>query len=75
MTKYEGNIKDNVAKISVVGSGVKTSKGVAAKVFGILYENNISLRLISTSEIKISVFVDKEMADLAVHKIHESFIG
>ena len=42
---------------------------------GILYENNISLRLISTSEIKISVFVDKEMADLAVHKIHENFIG
>lgn len=68
-------IKDNVAKISVVGSGVKTSKGVAAKVFGILYENNISLRLISTSEIKISVFVDKEIADLAVHRIHESFIG
>ena len=68
-------IKDDVAKISVVGSGVKTSKGVAARVFGILYKNGISLRLISTSEIKISVFVDKESADLAVQKIHNDFIN
>ena len=68
-------IKDDVAKISVVGSGVKTSKGVAASVFGILYENNINLRLISTSEIKINVFVDKSDADIAVQKIHQYFIG
>lgn len=68
------SIKDNVAKISVVGSGVRTSKGVAASVFKILYENNINLRLISTSEIKIAVFVDKSSADLAVEKIHEYFI-
>ena len=68
------SIKDNVAKISVVGSGVKTSKGVAATVFRILYENGINLRLISTSEIKIAVFVDKSSADLAVEKIHEYFI-
>lgn len=68
-------IKDDVAKISVVGSGVKTSKGVAARVFGILYENNINLRLISTSEIKISVFVDKADSDIAVQKIHQYFIG
>ncbi|MBQ8603813.1 MAG: ACT domain-containing protein [Oscillospiraceae bacterium] len=67
-------VKDNVAKISVVGSGVQSGKGVAATVFRILYENNISLRLISTSEIKISVIVDKSSADLAVHKIHEVFI-
>ncbi len=67
-------IKDNVAKISVVGSGVKTSKGVAAGVFRVLYENNISLRLISTSEIKINVFVEKSDADLAVQKIHQQFI-
>lgn len=68
------SIKDNVAKISVVGSGVKTSKGVAATVFRLLYENNINLRLISTSEIKIAVFVDKLSADLAVEKIHQYFI-
>lgn len=67
-------IKDNVAKISVVGGGVKTSKGVAASVFRVLYENDISLRLISTSEIKISVFVDKKVSDLAVQKLHEYFI-
>ncbi len=67
-------IKDNVAKISVVGSGVQSGKGVAAQVFKILYENNINLRLISTSEIKISVIVDKKYADLAVQKIHDEFI-
>ena len=67
-------IKDDVAKISVVGSGVKTNKGVAARVFGILYENNINLRFISTSEIKINVFVDKADADIAVQKIHQYFI-
>lgn len=67
-------IKDNMAKISVVGSGVQSGKGVAATVFGILSENNIGLHLISTSEIKISVIVDKGKADLAVHKIHNVFI-
>lgn len=67
-------VQDNVTKISVVGSGVQSGIGVAAKVFKILYENDISLRLISTSEIKISVVVDKADADLAVHKIHEDFI-
>ena len=67
-------LKDNVAKISVVGSGVQGGKGIAATVFKILYENNINLHLISTSEIKISVIVDKSCADLAVHKIHEVFI-
>ena len=67
-------IKDNVTKVSVVGSGVQSGKGVAARVFGILYENDISLRFISTSEIKISVVVDKTDADLAVHKIHDYFI-
>ncbi len=68
-------IKDNVTKISVVGSGVQSGKGVAAQVFKILYENDISLRLISTSEIKISVLVDKKDRDLAVQKIHSYFIN
>lgn len=67
-------INDNVAKISVVGAALQSSRGVAASVFKILYENDISLRLINTSEIKISVVIDKELSDLAVQKIHEVFI-
>ena len=67
-------MKDNVAKVSVVGSGVQSGIGVAAQVFKILYENDISLRFISTSEIKISVVVDKADADLAVHRIHDYFV-
>jgi len=67
-------VMDNVAKVSVVGSGVQSGIGVAAQVFRILYENDISLRFISTSEIKISVIVDKTAADLAVQKIHQYFI-
>lgn len=68
-------VDDNVAKISVVGAALRSSHGVAAAVFKIMYENNINLHLINTSEIKISVVVDKNMADLAVHKIHEVFIN
>ncbi len=68
------SLKDNVTKISVVGSGVQTGIGVAAQVFKILYENDISLRLISTSEIKISMIVDKADADKAVARIHNGFI-
>jgi len=68
-------VNDNVAKISVVGGALQSSSGVAARVFKIFYENNINLRLISTSEIKIVVLVDKDMADTAVHKIHEVFIN
>ncbi len=68
------SIRDNVAKISVVGSGVQSGRGVAARVFKVLYDNDINLRLISTSEIKICMIVDKSDRDLAVEKIHREFI-
>lgn len=67
-------VNDNVSKISVVGAALQSSSGVAAQVFRVLYENDISLRLINTSEIKISVIIDRDKADLAVQKIHEVFI-
>ena len=68
-------VDDNVAKISIVGAALQTNHGVAATVFKILYENDINLRLITTSEIKIAFIVDKASADLAVQKIHEVFIN
>ena len=60
------------AVITVIG---KDTTGIIAKVSNLLYENDISLRLISTSEIKINVFVDKSVADIAVRKIHQDFRG
>ncbi len=68
------SINDNVTKVSVVGSDLRSGKGIAAAMFKVLYENNISLRLINTSEIKISVIIDRQDANLAVMKIHENFI-
>lgn len=68
-------VDDNVAKISIVGAALQTNHGIAATVFKILYENDINLRLITTSEIKIAFIVDKSSADLAVQKIHEVFIN
>lgn len=64
----------NLSKISVVGIGIINNPGVAAKIFEILYENNIYMHMISTSEIKISVLVNKNQADLALKKIHDEFI-
>jgi aspartate kinase len=64
---------DNVAKVSVVGAGMASNPGVATKMFEALYDANININMISTSEIKISVLVKKEHANEAVNAIHEHF--
>ena len=64
---------DNLSKVSIVGAGMVNNSGVAAKVFEALYENNINMHMISTSEIKISVLVDTNKADLAMNAIHKKF--
>ena len=66
---------DGVAKISIVGAGMQSYSGVASTMFEALYENNINIRMISTSEIKISVLIDKADADKAVNAIHSAFIA
>ncbi|MBQ7579841.1 MAG: aspartate kinase [Clostridia bacterium] len=66
-------INTDVAKISVVGAGMETHPGTAAKMFEALYENDINIQMISTSEIKISVLIDKEYADKAVTAVHRAF--
>ena len=65
----------NVAKVSVVGAGMETHPGVAAKMFEALYNADINIQMISTSEIKISVLIAKEDADRAVQAVHAAFIG
>ena len=54
------NFNDNVAKVSIVGAGMLSNPGVAATMFEALGENNINISMISTSEIKISVLIEKE---------------
>ena len=66
---------DDVAKISVVGAGMETHPGVAAKMFEALYDMGINIQMISTSEIKISVLIDLKDADKAVSAVHDAFIG
>ena len=70
----EAEIKTGVAKVSIVGAGMQSHFGVAAKMFEALSENQINIQMISTSEIKISVIIDQKDADRAVSAIHAAFI-
>ncbi len=64
---------DNVSKVSIVGSGMVNNPGVAAKMFEALYDANINIQMISTSEIKVSVLVEERYAEKAVIAIHDKF--
>jgi len=66
-------IHENIAKLSVVGVGMKTHSGVAATLFQALADASINIELISTSEIKISVVIDKDKADEAARVAHTAF--
>ena len=65
----------DIAKVSVVGSGMINNPGVAAKLFEALYDAHININMISTSEIKISVLVDKKDADRAVQAVHDKLFA
>ncbi len=62
-----------VAKVSIVGAGMETHEGVAARMFEALSDKNINIQNISTSEIKVSVLIDKDDADRAVAAVHGAF--
>ena len=62
---------ETCAKVSIVGAGMQSHSGVASKMFEALSNNNINIKMISTSEIKISCIIDREDADKAVSAIHE----
>ena len=70
----EVTIDESIAKVSVVGAGMESHPGVASKMFEALYDAGINIRMISTSEIKISVLIDAEDADRAVRVVHDAFI-
>lgn len=71
----ENNIicDETVAKISIVGAGMESHPGAASKMFEALYERDINIEMIATSEIKISVLINAEDADRAVSAIHKAF--
>ena len=64
---------DRMAKVSVVGLGMRSHAGIAAQMFRTLAEEGINIQMISTSEIKISVVVDEKYAELAVRVLHKAF--
>ncbi len=64
---------DNLSKVSIVGAGMVNNAGVAAKMFEALFDSDINIHMISTSEIKISVLINVNNAERAVKAIHEKF--
>ncbi len=66
-------VADDIVKVSVTGVGMKSHSGVAAKMFTTLANENINIRLISTSEIRISCVIDKKYGELAVQALHDAF--
>lgn len=64
---------ENLSKVSVIGVGIANKPAVASDMFEALYENNINMHMVTTSEIKISVLVNSDEADMAVRAIHSKF--
>lgn len=64
---------DRIAKVSVVGVGMRSHAGIASKMFRVLAEEGINIQMIATSEIKVSVVVDEKYMELAVRVLHKAF--
>jgi aspartate kinase len=65
---------ENIAKVSIVGLGMRSHAGVAAKMFRTLADVNINIQMIATSEIKTSIVVDAKFVELAVRVLHDVFV-
>ena len=66
--------EENVAKLSVVGAGMQSHAGVAADMFEALYDVGVNIRMIATSEIRITVLIDLEDVDTAIKAVHKKFL-
>ena len=73
LTIKEVSCNPNVAKLSVVGAGMMSNPGVAAKMFEALYNSRVNINMISTSEIRITVLVDEKDIDKAMNAVHDGF--
>ena len=67
--------EDQVAKVSIVGIGMRSHAGVAARMFKVLADEGINIEMIGTSEIKVSVVVNLKYGELAMRALHDAFIG
>src|SRR3989339_538354 len=67
------DMKEDIAKISIVGVGMRTHSGVASQIFETLAKHNVNIMMISTSEIKVSCVIDAKYAELAVRVLHDAF--
>lgn len=67
------DMKEDIAKISIVGVGMRTHSGVASQIFETLAKHNVNIMMISTSEIKVSCIIDAKYTELAVRVLHEAF--
>jgi len=70
---HDVKLDENIAKVSIVGVGMRSHSGAAAKMFAALSKENINIIMISTSEIKISCVVDSKYAEIAVRALHNTF--
>ena len=68
------DVDRNIAKVSVVGAGMTSNAGVAAKMFEALYDAGINIKMISTSEIKITALINRDYVDHAMRAVHDKFI-
>ena len=73
ITFQEVTCKKDVAKVSIVGAGMMSNPGVAATMFEALYNENININIISTSEIRITVLVNEKDGERAMNAVHEAF--
>lgn len=73
LTAQKVEFEEAVAKVSVVGAGMMTDPGVAAKMFGALFDKGINIKMISTSEIRVTVLIDEKEVDCAMRAVHDAF--
>lgn len=69
----ELNVTKDVAKVSIVGAGMMSNPGVAAKMFEAIYDANINIMQISTSEIRVTVLIDEKYSERALNSVHDAF--
>jgi len=69
------DVEKDVAKVSIVGAGMMSNSGVAAKMFEALYDVGINIKMISTSEIRVTVLIDEASTEKAMNAVHDKFIS
>lgn len=67
------DVEENVAKVSIVGAGMMSNPGVAAKMFEALYDAGINIKMISTSEIRVTVLIEDKYTEKAINAVHDKF--